>query len=78
MRASPERRRLASQVALIKRYHGPDAPQLAVLRCRLDELRVAEIIAWCAASQAELPESAEIANVHRSARRMLGGPGAAA
>jgi hypothetical protein len=77
LRASPERRRVAAQIGLIQRHHGPDAPQLVALRRRLDELRVAEVIAWAAAAQVNLPGSTEIFNVHREVGRMLGNRGEA-
>lgn len=72
MPASQERRQVAARIALMVRYHGPDAPGLPALRRQLDTLRVAEVAQWAAAAQASLPNPAEVANAHREARRVLG------
>ena len=72
MPASSERRQVAARIAIITRHHGPDDPGLSALRRQLDALRVAEIAQWAAAASADLPSTAEVANAHREARRVLG------
>jgi hypothetical protein len=68
----PDSDKLAARIAILTRHHGADAAELALLRRRLDELRVAEVAEWAASA---LPASAEVANAQREARRLLGAGG---
>jgi hypothetical protein len=72
MHASPERRAVASKIGIITRYRGEDAPELAPLRRRLNELRIADIRAWADAAAAGLPDEQEFAFLRSDLRRMYG------
>lgn len=71
MHVSEERRRIAAQIGLIERHHGPDDPRLTGLRCYLTALGVEEIGQWVEAAEAELPDLDEVRLARRRARRVL-------
>jgi hypothetical protein len=53
--ASPERRKVVSQVSLISRWHGRDDPRLPALRLQLKALAVEEIRLWAERAAQTLP-----------------------
>jgi hypothetical protein len=71
LRASQERRQVAARIAIVTRHQGADAPELAPLRARLDELRAVDLVAAAAAAQAAVFTRAEAVNAGREARRVV-------